>query len=506
LCKAGNTTGIHPLHVLQKARSEALAEKDNDKDEIQDLLKEAQIEKENGVKFIQKIDLLPFSAILFDNDSLNLLHRANHENAGMCLYLDATGGILRNMNGFSVLNHTLVLPFKSDYKNKNHDVVAVAELITVDNCSFNIEYFLRLVKAKYQALHKGQQIARAIVTDKSYANINAIVSSQNNISFIEYLKLMHRACVDNADIKKILFVFLCSSHLAKNWKTDIIAAFGSRDKERIYLICALVGNLVHFRKYGELTEYIQNLIKFFCCPTKNHHYEATVAKLKSMIVGGNDLIDCAETKGDDENIEDEEKISDDADEMGSIVDKIISNKPIYIQSPFHAQFTKFMDELDFDDDSSSSDESAEENVYYAPVYIKDFLKKWIAIIPLWSGVFVAHSVEADKEFIRPNNGFVEGHFSSIKGFFRTQLGFGKIGSVKLGRYVRYVKERNKIKHKKIELSLPDRHPSRKSAKKESKSAFAEMEQWKGRTKESSTVMFSRRNLAQKFGNLFFNFF
>ena len=262
-CEAGNMTSVHPLAVYQKARSEALSRKDLNKNCVTDLQEKAKLERKNGEIFIRHIASLPFSVILFCEESLKLLHQATKKNNNIQGYLDATGGVIRRVSDNNLLNHCLVFPIKSNAVNSTNCVVVLAELITEDNCSFNIEHFLRLIKAKFQLNFKNERMFRSIVTDKSFANINAIIQSQNSLTYLEYLKRLYEQRVDPDEMKDITFVFLCSSHLAKIWKSDIMKWFNYLDNEEIYFLCGLIGNVVNIRRYEELKNYLQHLIKLF---------------------------------------------------------------------------------------------------------------------------------------------------------------------------------------------------------------------------------------------------
>lgn len=488
-CEAGNMTTVHPLAVYQKARHEVLSRNDLSKDCVVDLQKRAAAERQKGQIFIQSIAVLPFSVTMFFEDNLKLLHRASKSNKKNQAYLDATGGIIRRVSPNSLLNHCLVFPIKSNTVNKNNCILVLAELITEDNCSYNIENFLRLLNIKYQLLFKGKRMFRSIVTDKSYANINAIVQSQNQITFSDYIKKMYSIRMD-CDLPDITFVFLCSSHLAKIWKSDIQKWFQNLDKEEFAFLCGLIGNAVNIQHYKDLKSYLQNLIKFFLCKKSGSEYETTLLRMKDVISDDNNWIfnlDSTDNKGQDH-----------AGMAKIIEDENDRSKVLYKQSPFFIEFQKYMNTLEVEEDDCE-----EPNVFYSPDFIKHFIKNSIAIIPLWSAVYFSKGFEEDDEICRPNNGFVEGHFSSLKNMFRTNLSWGKLGTIKIGRYVEAVKEKNQNILKEVELKIPNKHIMRKQTVSALTTAnlSAEREQWKGKSKDSSTILFNRENLLKKLGKI-----
>ena len=481
--------------MYQKARSEVLARNDLSKESVTDLQQRAKDERKNGQIFIQHIATLPFSVILFCEDSLKILHQAIKTNKHIQGYLDATGGVVRRITESNLLNHCLVFPIKSNDANKSSCVLVLAELITEDNCSYNIENFLRLLKTKFQLLFKDERMFRSIVTDKSFANINAIVQSQNRTTFLEYLKKMYAARMDYNELTDITFVFLCSSHLAKIWKSDIEKFFNHLDKEDIYFLCALIGNAVNIRRFEDLNIYLQNLIKLFLHKKADSEYESILQRLNDAVNDGDDnWIYQINTRIDEQ-------------ERHSCIQNIQqpdyeSSKALYKQSPFFIEFHKFMENIK---PEGEEDECEEPNVFFSPGFIKHFLKNSIAILPLWSAVYFSNGFDTDDQPRRPNNGFVEGHFSSVKNYFRTNLSWGKLGTIKIGRYVEAMKQKNQNTLTEVQLKIPNKHIMRKQKKSGLTAAnlSAEREQWRGKSKDSSTIMFNRENLIQKLGMMLY---
>lgn len=463
-------TTVHPLSVYQKARSDVLARNDLSKNSVTEIQEKARIERMNGELFIQHISTLPFSVILFSEENFKILHNALKISNNIQGHLDATGGIVRRVSQNSLLNHCLVFPIKSNSANNTHCVIVLAELITEDNCSYNIENFLRLVKSKYQLLFKNEKMLRSIVTDKSYANINAIIQSQNRLTLLEYLEKMYEGRFDRSKINDITFVFLCSSHLAKIWLSDIRKWFKHMDNEEIYFLCSIIGNAVNICRYKDLKTYLENLFTLFLKKKADYDYEHMLLKLKEAI-------------SEDENWI--HQINSSAPEVCEIIDSQSSNlidldskNVIYKQSKFYKEFDEFIKNLKPDEDR----ECKEENVFYCPEFINHFLKNSVAILPLWSAVYFSIDCCNGDQFRRPNNGYVEGHFSSIKNKFRTDLAWGKLGTIKIGRYVEAIKQQSNITCKEINLSIPNKHVSRKQKDSELTilNISAQREKWRGK--------------------------
>lgn len=293
----GNMSGIHPLSVYQKVRSEALAQSDRARNSISDLMQELEHEKLTQQSFIQKIDLHPFSTIIFNEENFKILQAVLRKGENVQLNIDATGGLLKKVSDRPLLHHTIILPIKSNMENSRHILFNIAEMITVDNCGFNIEYFLRLLKTKFLASTKEKRLAHAFITDKSFANIGAIIASQNNMSLSEYLSATFEICEESKPIGNLTLVLLCSSHLSKNWKLDINKFFGKLEKQQKFFLYSLIGNVMNIQDYEELKIYIKLLIRIFCCRTQDKEYFQIEGKLKKLISNGEKIHEAED--GDD---------------------------------------------------------------------------------------------------------------------------------------------------------------------------------------------------------------
>lgn len=123
----------------------------------------------------------------------------------------------------------------------------LAEMLTVDNTSFNLAHFLRHFKVKFSDRTKMDKVADAFVTDKCFANINAICDALNNMTIKDYLKFTYEVFVGEREkdsLESLVQIFLCSSHYTHNLKKDIYKFFKKMNKSDKRFICALVGNLM----------------------------------------------------------------------------------------------------------------------------------------------------------------------------------------------------------------------------------------------------------------------
>ena len=498
ICSKGNLQEVCYLKSLQNIRSEALSANDLSKDDIEDLNLEYSNQDSTIEKFIQKIDLQPFSTILFMESNMQILKKALKDNNRLRLHLDATGGILRKVHQGSLLHHVLILPLKSCDTNKSHILLNVGEMITEDQSAFNIKYFLEMFLNKFSLKCRQEKIAYAIVTDKSFANINAIIKSQNDMKLSQYLNVTYEIVTNASSAVDIpVFVFLCSSHLCKNWKNDILKFFGKKEKQKIRFICSLIGNLMCIGDYNDLVNYIQLLIEFLAIKKKDNQFYIISNQLKASISSQNEkLIDIEDSQEDDSPSANTAVNTDQTDDT-------INPKTIFENSPFYKFFNGFYKSINQSTNQSNTDC---DNEYYCPEFIEDLLKKTIAYLPFWSAVLPSLNSDSNEDYVRPNNGMIEGYFSQLKSNIKDEKSIGKFGHIKIGRYVRYIRQKIDVDAKKIRIQLPDKHPHRKSRKCGVETALlCSQENWKNKSNVASSIMFNPESSLKELGLFLYNF-
>ena len=175
----------------------------------------------------------------------------------------------------------------------------------------------------------------------------------------------------------------------------------------------------------------------------------------------------------------------------------MSSKTIYGDSPFYKFFNKFYETTK---DTVNQNSIGNENELCCTKFLEDLLKKSIAYLPLWSAVLPSYDIDPDEVYFRPNNGMVEGYFGQLKSGITDNKSIGKLGNIKIARYVRFMRNKIETDAKIIRVQLPQKHPQRKSRKMVAESALAySQEQWKNRSKSSTSIMFSNENLTKELG-------
>lgn len=491
----GNLQSAQSLPNLKRIKSEAMAETDYAKDAIQDLKLRSKNEKTalGDSIFIQKIDLDPFSVHLFEYECMRVLRDVQQKGDFVILHFDATGCILKSPTENPLLHHVLLLQVKSHETNKTAVSLNLAELITEDNTSFNVEYFLNHFRAKFNLTYPNTKIASAIVTDKSFANINAIVKSQNLMTLRKYLSSMYEIFAQSSfnKLSNFVLVFLCSGHQAKNWKKDVKRFYGrGLVNSDVNYLCALIGHLMNIREKTEFNAYIQALFIVLCSRRTDEIF------MNALEIIQKSAKDLEKLQADFNAIDVTDYTPIEDEEQGKFDDEITA---IYKSSEFYKEYMKMVLNTRVDQDETCPID----NRFYNKKYAEDFVKRNVSYLPMWSAIFTAYG---RKEYSRPNNGAIEGYFQSAKLHVDENRQLPKRGSVKVGRYVDALKKNIQHQLERIALKIPDRHLSRKSYKfssspsQRSKSASeAELEKWKGKAKKGSGIFASTTIMINRSG-------
>lgn len=152
-------------------------------------------------------------------------------------------------------------------------------------------------------------------------------------------------------------------------------------------------------------------------------------------------------------------------------------------------------------------EKLPKNKFYSPQFLQICFKKFIAFIPFWTKN-LSHIRFPGEDYSRPNNGMVESYFSDLKTSIRQQeLTLGKFGTLRVGRYIDFLKERIEVDIKEMSLKYADRRTPRTPKKKRDQDMLYEElgsqeEDWrgKGKTKEKmkqrESMFFGSESLSQ----------
>jgi len=251
-------------------------------------------------------------------------------------------------------------------------------------------------------------------------------------------------------------------------------------KSDIIFLCALVGHLMNIPTKEEFNSYLESIFIILCSRRKDKAFQDA---LNVILQSAKDLEDYErEFIMIDSNDSNDEK-----DDFGFADDE---KEAIYKSSSFYRQYIDMLESVRSDQDDSSMID----NQFYNPAYAADFVKRNVAYLPFWSAIFTAVGKE---EYVRPNNGAVEGYFQKVKAFVDANPNLSRRGMVKIGRYIEELKKSIAANLNQIRFKVPDRHLSRaaygsKATRRSQSLPEADRERWRGKSSQSSGIFGSTR--------------
>lgn len=490
---------INPV-IIRKMRHEILSSNDLEEDDIWDVQLRAKQDKIQNVASLQSFP--EFSIILTKENWLKVLIDHSKSVTYLRLLLDATGNIIRKPyeQSSSILNHVLLVSIPK-VNSKECILFPVAEMLTNDSSSYNIHRFLDFVNFRMRKILPQLRLADEIGTDFSFANINAIVKLNNNMTVKKFLDLCFEAFEtgESTDaLKELIIPQLCFSHISHNIMQDINKQYGKSEK---YVVAAIIGGIITIENNQELDRYIKNAITILASPNCDTQFNSAKASLASHF-------DCATQQSSQKPP---------TDNLDNLDDQIVwrEDKAIYKNSRFFQHFKSFFDKTI---SSSVIDEKLCDNKFYDLDFVNTFLKKYVAYLPLWTA-FIGRL--RCKNVPRANNARIERFFHGLKSDVRDKkLTMGSIGFIKVGRYIEFQEKRTDRLCKQIAIAAPQKSRNRKNksgieknlapscTKKTSSSTeilseinlASQKEEWKKKfrkSKRESAVFLNTSNLVQE---------
>ena len=324
----------------------------------------------------------------------------------------------------SVMNHSLVLPLKTNENNHECVLYPVAELVTCNQSSLNIEIFLIKIKAAIKRKTSiYQNICDYIVIDCSFAEMNAIAKT-NGQTLADYLEISFKAAQQgNIDsLKQFTLIAWCSSHYTKIVVKDVKTNYPTKTTYEVKgVLIEMIVEIMSIQTFEKLDEYIEN----FLILLKKQFYdeEAKEARKKlSVHFGDSHNVD---------NVEDDKRNKFES----------LESKTLYKSSPFYQKFNTFYENIE-------QSTSGARNEFYNENFAKVLLQKHIAFIPFFAGPFM----KLDFFKSRANNGPIE-RFFGLEKKDNKLIHFGVLKPERIGRFVKNRQTNLEVLKKRIRLQL-----------------------------------------------------
>lgn len=353
------------------------------------------------------------------------------------------------------MNHVLV--FRHSISDDNHTTpFNLAELVTASQTMKTITEFLKSTIQLIESDCGGETFSpmfHEIVTDKSFANIGAILRAFNDMTLTEYLDVCWKILNDRKGarsnegiLNKLVAVRLCSSHTCKTMNDLICKHF--KGKDMVKTICQLIGPLFNIADLESALRYAETLLFTLTSKKRGENFAIHAAEGRKL------LKQCKMDYDDDDDTqlfvdqggpeEDEE-----AEEMDQI--DLVQHHAIYKNSKCYQRLNEFLGKCKYDD-------FGDYNKYYVPNFAKEFLKNHLSYLILWGRMM---TYQRNQTVPRANNGPIENYFRQLKDVFREESrSIGMFGFVRCGIYIKTCSELIDSKVKAINFNIPSRRLKR----------------------------------------------
>lgn len=324
------------------------------------------------------------------------------------LLLDATGKITAPVMGKELLHHVLLAPIPKHDSDRCF-LLPVGEMVTNDHTGENIGHFLRFIlnKVSDTALKRLRQIG----TDDSWANVHAIFSLTPGMSVTCYLKSAYEVFKGNPASKELLNCIApayCFSHFSKNWKNDIIEAYGQDQVETRNVVRSILTEMTTIGDPVDLERYIRAFIVLLSSELNSKALEAA----RSVLGKPEEPTEPTEH----ENFAIEEPLK----------------KTLFRDSPFFQHFNHVVEKFQL---NKAAQGGTERNKFFSESLLQKILKHYLAYLPFWT-IFIARQQHPNAE--RSNNGRIERFFRSIKDDCeKDEKTLTRLGNIKIGRYAAF---------------------------------------------------------------------
>lgn len=438
---------VASVDVYKKMNSEILAERDNDADEILDILEEYDKYANTKEKYIHRVSLRPFTVHLFSHVGAEVLKTVKKRlSSDVIGYTDATGSIVRPPKGSTkaIFLYVLIVKIKNALTDDTVTCFPLSEMITECHDIDSISSWLNSSRLYLENKTNSTLLLKRIVTDKSFANLNSISLSFNFNRLSDYLKLTHDFALDSTstEIKNIVLIHLCCSHLMKNLADDIRSSYASETEAKV--VIELFSTIFNIQNYADIKERWLNISVLLLNEYNTDEVKQTL----------NNLLN---TFNDFKSIEEMEKKEEDIIVL-TLAEKEkerVNTKILYKNSPWYQDLYQISNNAN----KKNPRNCLEKNRFFNyKLLYEQLLKKYGAFLPLWSGIF-------NEENTRYSNSYVENYFGKLKLEIDCSKGELGHGLLKASRFIRFLRERALREANLFLLEIPkNRNASKKKTK------------------------------------------
>jgi hypothetical protein len=405
--KSGNTSDCYSPAVLRQAsyetrKSEQLHENDVLEVDIQRKVLTASMPGKIVSGFIQTLWLFPFTVLLFCEKQVNAYLNSIRQTPDSTLHFDATGSIvkLKEKTG-----HDTVFVYSGVLAENS---MPVFEIITSWHRAFAIESHINIFNGYVRLCNNGQLLKpRYVITDFSYALINACIHAFNDMNLVTYLRMcdsiLSGQC-NAAQIDSMTFVNLCAAHIMKSFAVKVNKVLPNAKQRKVLMVW-----FVGLQKCTVLSQALQvytDIYIVFNTKADSTAVDNARKRLCELIIDGTVDIEydesCTTVVPDDTNDE-----------------TVCTASTVKAMSPFTTIFNNALQSHN----AVNDDELVVTNEFYCTSAFK-CISDMIHLYPMWSAILQSNThrfcnsatddVETPTAGLCRTNAVVESHFRSMK--------------------------------------------------------------------------------------------
>ena len=385
---SGNRDDVGTKNALKQISSEVNRAERLHQDILLEIFiaRDIYIEDDLGSKvikgYIQNVSVFPFTCHLYTERQLQILLHSIAAGTSD-LYFDATGCVIGKIPfqaDKSVFYYSLVL----NSQEKGLPGIPVAEMISNSHTTADIANFLHRVQRSLRALKPSVQYPRKIEVDFSWALIHGVLLGLNQETLLAYICKKWRE-LQKKEVTEKCLVHICAAHMIHSYSRKLGQL--TNDKELRQLHLYIFATMQNSSSIEEITDVFKNLCVISLSTQETNTVQSSLKTLHGKIKS-KDETDiyfeyCKESIETDDDCADPNKLR---------------------STPFAVHFNLIRDRIKQEIQTESD---KVDNPYYLPKLIDFLLNNYMALVPLWTGIFLEGKT-------RDTNAVVEGWFSIVK--------------------------------------------------------------------------------------------
>jgi len=297
------------------------------------------------------------------------------------------------------------------HDNVEKKIIPIASFLTTCHTTDSIALNLTIIKnflTQNINQKKFYAVAPIIVVDHSWAMIQSVLKSMNNVTALQYLNWCYAYIVQKENNKKFIFittVYICSTHMLK----IILKHVKKFSKQIPVKVCEALKFCFTLLQNSKTIEqfdiYLEHIYILF-----NSKYISSVVKYSTDYLRNELLNRETEINFDFYANENLKKYNLNSDHKKTVVQEFHSEEKLTKDSPFTTYYKNKM--KDWLPNTNTKSSNLELNEFYSPELF-EIIKKKLHIVPLWTG-FVFQRINILKVLTRIPNLPVESSFDILK--------------------------------------------------------------------------------------------